>query len=215
MAGKVINLLGMKFGRLTVVSLNTDPTIKGASAQWNCLCECGKTKRINGQSLRRGLTLSCGCLQKEINLQLRTTHGKTRTPIYHVWSNMKRRCTDPNMIQYKDYGGRGVTVCDRWLNSFEDFLTDVGEPPTPKHTIDRIDNSKGYEPGNVKWSTREEQNRNKRSNKNYTVDGVTKTIGEWAKHYGVKSSTLYRRLVVTGLSMADAVNLPNQRGKKF
>lgn len=211
--GRAKDITNQKFGRWTVISPNTER--KSGAVYWNCVCDCGNTGVIAGFSLRLGTSESCGCYHKERVSETKTTHGRTASPIYQVWSNMRRRCNDPNNPAYANYGGRGITVCERWNSSFENFLYDVGEPPNPKDTIDRIDNSKGYEPGNVKWSTRQEQNQNKRNVIFYTMNGKTKTIAEWAEQYGIKHPTLHRRLTVNKMSLEDAVKLPNQRGKKF
>lgn len=108
---------------------------------------------------------------------------------------MKDRCLNPKMPQYKNYGGRGITICDRWRKSFIDFLEDVGRRPSLDHTLDRIDNNGNYEPGNVRWATPEEQQNNKRDSRLVSFNGETKTIAQWARHCGMEKSTLYRRIM--------------------
>jgi len=124
---------------------------------------------------------------------------------------MKVRCHNVESDAYPDYGGRGIQVCDRWLNSFESFLEDMGPKPSPDHSIERIDNNGNYEPGNCRWATREEQANNKRSNKRFLVDGEMKTITQLAKERNILVSTLARRLSRDGLSIEEALARPNRR----
>ena len=139
---------------------------RGDASQWECLCDCGRMCTRTGSALTGGKVRSCGCLRAEINAlslaKSNTKHGRTRTAEYRAWTSMKKRCTDSRSPSWPDYGGRGITVCERWAHSFVAFLVDVGERPSPLHSIDRIDNDGNYEPGNVRWATREQQARNKR-----------------------------------------------------
>jgi hypothetical protein len=138
------------------------------------------------------------------------THGLMyldgkRRPEYNVWHNMKKRCTKPKYQAYKDYGGRGISVCDRWLNSFANFFEDMGERPTNKHSLDRENNDGNYEPSNCRWATKEEQNSNKRTIRLITHNGVTKTASDWAIEMGFKDGTgLYNRIKRMGLAKAMA-----------
>lgn len=156
-------LVGMKFGRLIVFSFSRrDKSIYF----WNCRCDCGNEKEVRADSLKSGRSQSCGCLRKERVIETQTKHNNTKghnkTPEYNSWAAMKARCYNQNFKQFPDYGGRGVIVCDRWKDSFEDFLIDMGEKPTPNHSIDRIDVNGNYEPENCRWTDRTSQQRNQR-----------------------------------------------------
>jgi hypothetical protein len=152
-AGLEINLKGQRFGHLFVIERigRSGPSRKGRSIRWCCRCDCGAFTDVSSNSLRRAETVSCGCQRK--------IHGEAqKTPEHISWHCMLQRCRDPNN---KFYGGRGIAVCERWL-TYVNFLADMGRKPTPKHTLDRIDNDKGYEPGNVRWATSSEQRKNQR-----------------------------------------------------
>ena len=156
----ILDLRGKRFGRLVVI--NRQGSVSGKSL-WLCLCDCGKSTLVRANSLGRH-TNSCGCLFKE----LRATslpgykHGKYNTKEYHAWEGMKRRCLYPSHANYENYGGRGIAVCRKWLDSFVEFLNDVGYAPSNAHSIDRINNDGDYEPGNVRWATKSEQSANQR-----------------------------------------------------
>jgi hypothetical protein len=167
----------MVFGRLTVVSRAEN---KGDDVRWACRCSCGNEAVVATRELRKGDTRSCGCLNLEV-MRSRGTHRMKGTPEHNSWANMIRRCEDPTNTDYGGYGGRGITVCERWRSSFEAFLSDMGPKPSRQHSIDRIDNDRGYEPGNCRWANDREQQRNKRSNHRITAFGETKTIAEWAE----------------------------------
>lgn len=200
------NLTGQRFGMLEVVSYVGQ---KYPHQLWLCRCDCGKEtiKRANNL-LTPGHTNSCGCLFIHKRAAgLRTRHGQSRTPEWNAWMNIKARCYDHANKSYHNYGGRGITVCPQWLESFEVFRTDVGPRPSAKLTLERIDNNRGYEPGNCRWATRREQNANTRRNRMLTVHGETKPLPTWAHQYGLKPQTLWARLK-SGWSDEKAVLTP-------
>lgn len=161
------DLVGNKYGRLTVVSRAEN---RGSKAAWLCACQCGGYSTTTTTSLNSGKSRSCGCLQREEQsariTKSNTRHGHNRagagnqSPTWHSWSSMKKRCNLNSHVSYPSYGGRGISVCSRW-SSFENFLEDMGERP-PGKTLDRIDVNGNYEPGNCRWATASEQQRNKR-----------------------------------------------------
>jgi len=156
--------IGEKFTRWMVVE---DCSIPGERRKYRCRCECGAEKIVDGPSLRIGASRSCGCLIGDTAKRVRTKHGDNRgnkpVPEYVAWTSMKNRCTNPNCERYEIYGGRGITVCARWMESYAAFLEDVGRRPGPEYSLDRYpDNDGNYEPGNVRWATREQQRANQR-----------------------------------------------------
>jgi len=178
-----LELIGQRFGRLVVIRLNGKG--KNGRALWGCMCDCGTEKTIVKGALISGSTKSCGCLKKEMH----TTHGQHRSPEYKSWTGMIQRCTNPKTPYFKNYGGRGISVCEQWIKSFKVFLADMGKRTTPKHTLERTDTNGDYEPGNCKWATRTEQQHNTRLQANNTsgVKGVswTEVLNKYTARIGV------------------------------
>lgn len=155
--GKIIDITGQVFGKLTVLEKRGQN--ERSESLWLCKCECGKEVIIRGRGLRSGNANTCGyCLRCKRNYK----HGGYKTLAYKSWTSMKYRCYEPTNNRYKDYGGRGIQVCDRWLNSFENFLADMGERPSTDYSLDRIDVNGNYEPSNCRWITKMAQMSNKR-----------------------------------------------------
>lgn len=210
---KKVNMIGFVAGRLTVISEAGERSMDGR-VRWLCHCICGNEKIICGKELRNGDTKSCGCIgspikrniSKEQDLQYKKIadknlksivwHGGTGTSEYTIWKGIKRRCNNPKEKHYVEYGARGIKVCDRWLNSFPDFLSDMGVRPTKLHSIDRIDNDGNYEPSNCRWATKMEQGRNKRNNRWLEANGIKKHLQGWADFFNIPVSTLHSALKV-------------------
>lgn len=180
----------MVFGRLTVVSRATN---KGRRVAFNCVCQCGQTVQIVAFNLVSGDTKSCGCLVKDTKPNLK--HGlcrrNNRHPLYATWRSMKDRCQNPSNEHFSSYGGRGISVCERWDNSFPNFLLDMGDRPTEQHSLDRVDNDAGYSPENCRWATSQDQALNRRQYYKWIIDGVP--LVQIAKDRGCNTSTVLRR----------------------
>lgn len=197
----MIDLVGKRFGRLLVAA--REGALTGEAA-WACDCDCGSRVVVRGYSLRKGHTQSCGCLQRERTAVAKQTHGLRRTREYKIWSAMKYRCQSASSPAYKDYGGRGVAVCDRW-GDFAAFYADMGVAPE-NCSIERIDNALGYEPSNCRWASAAEQARNKRNNIVIEHDGVSMCLSDWALTIGVSRGCLRGRMRRgwTGAALLDA-----------
>lgn len=187
------DLSGQQFGRLTV--LRETKTDK-AHRHWLCRCECGTEITVGHPALKRGATQSCGCLRRESAAAQMTIHGNAgrgkRSRAYGIWSGMLARCGIESATGFAQYGGAGVMVCERW-HTFPNFLADMGEPPTGM-SIDRIENERGYEPGNCRWATSQTQNENRRSVRLISFDGKSMNVTQWAAHLGINKSTLLEAL---------------------
>lgn len=189
------DLTGQRFARLTVTSFaGYQKQADGYSvATWHCTCECGGTTTVRAVHLRQGHTTSCGCYTRELAALRNNVHGLYGHPLYGTWAQMIQRCTNPNLKAYPSYGGRGITVCDRWRNDFAAFLADMGERPEGT-TLDRIDVDGDYEPGNCRWATATRQARNTRHNRWIEYGGARMTAADWADVLGLSATTLRSRL---------------------
>lgn len=221
-AWKRIDLTGEKFGRLTAIKFVG--TNKEKRAMWECKCECGARVTVCGKSLRSGNTKSCGCYNIEAStnriVSINRKHGKTDTKLFRIWSGMKTRCYNKNAVNYSDYGGRGITVCDEWLKDFESFYEwsiDNGyfECSSRKEcTLDRIDVNGNYCPENCRWVNMKKQQNNKRSNRIIEFNGESHTVAEWADIIGMSQDVLLSRLNSNTYTIERALTEPkNQRGK--
>lgn len=206
MRGKLIDLTGKVFGRLTVLNMAEKA---GSRTTWNCLCECGKSAVVMGCNLREGKTRSCSCLMRERISQTNTTHGHSTngkaSRTYKSWESMRERTQRASHKSHKRYAGRGIKCCQRFLESFGEFLADLGERPEGM-SLDRIDNNGHYScgkcqecmrnswPANCRWLSRVGQSRNMSSNRHLAFRGEIKCVAEWAEILGVDRILVYRRL---------------------
>lgn len=177
---------------------------------WECRCDCGNKSTVQTGNLTSGNTTSCGCYWIEVASHLPQTHGMTNSPEYTVWCEMIRRCEDKQRNNFKNYGGRGITVCSRWRKSFSAFFEDMGAKPTQDHSIERENNDGNYEPGNCRWATRKEQGRNTRANRLLEYNGRTACLSEWAEVAGLSTRAFHHRLS-RGWSVERAITTPNLR----
>lgn len=184
-----LDLTGKKFGHLTAIEL-VDHPIGQHRRNWLCKCDCGETTIRRAGTLTTGHATTCG----SCNLRGNFKHGHSRTREYHIWVQMRLRCTRPSYRNFRLYGGRGICVCDRWENSFDDFLADVGPRPSDKHSLERLDCNGNYEPGNVVWADAYQQNGNRRTSNRVAFHGETICAAEFARRIGVVRSTVNRAL---------------------
>jgi hypothetical protein len=206
-----LNIAGQRFGKLVAIErIGRDPL---GAAVWSAMCDCGNLTSGAARNIRAGKKKSCGCLSSSIK-ERATTHGASvkgsrLRPTYQSWLNMRMRCLQPTHQAYSRYAGRGIGICERWA-SFENFLEDMGERPSPKHSIERIDNDGHYEPGNCRWATIVDQARNRRSNVHITYCGETLTLSQWSERTGLAISLISRRLQA-GLEPDEILTKPSNR----
>lgn len=196
----MINIVGKRFGRL--VAKKPIKQDGGGNWHWECVCDCGTNTTVKYSRLSTGTTKSCGCLAKEKSSQTHTTHGMSNTPTYRSWMCMKRRCLDSTNDSYANYGGRGISICERW-NKFENFLADMGVRPKGM-TIDRIDHDGDYTPENCRWADAKTQHTNTRANVEITFGGRTQCLAAWADELGIRRNTLQKR-IANGWSIYSAL----------
>lgn len=186
---------GIKYGRLTIVEEKEKYISPKGYPQRRvlCKCECGNTHICTLNNLKNGSTKSCGCYQKELASRTKSTHGMSGSRPHSIWNQMIMRCHNPKSRGFKNYGAKGITVCEKW-KTFEGFWEDMSNGYKDNLTIDRINNSKGYSKSNCKWSTPREQQNNRSNNRKFTFDGETLTMMQWARKTGLKRQTIESRL---------------------
>ena len=216
--------VGQRFTRWTVLENGRFIAIKDRQRLKSslCRCDCGEIKEVADSYLRTGNCKSCGCLQKHkassqcyLMHEKLLKHGHSRVTAdgkreteFTAWYEAKARCTRPHHRAYGNYGGRGIKMCERWIESYDDFLADMGRKPTPCHSLERLDNSKGYGPENCAWATRESQANNTRTNRYITIEGVTMTAAQWGRKTGVKGKVILDRINRLEWIAYEAVNAP-------
>lgn len=212
-----INRVGYKYGMLLVLS--EGKTVKSitnnrhnTTVYWICQCDCGKLKEISGNDLRSGDTKSCGCQRYIMSSKGSRTHGLSKSLEYDIWVHIKQRCTNPENKAFHNYGKRQITMCDRWIESFENFYADMGRKPKGL-SVERRDNDGNYEPSNCYWGTRSEQSRNRRDNIWLEHDGENMVLQDWANRFNVNATSLKRWL--KKMTMVEIINkLKNYKIKK-
>ena len=189
---RIKDITNQRFGRLTILSFSH--INEQRKAVWNCLCDCGNHCTVEGANLRKRTSKSCGCLARELSSIRNSTHGMTHHPLARTYRGMIERCYNPRLEAYPHYGGRGITVCDRWLESIANFVADMGERPEGK-TLDRIDLDGPYCPENCRWATSIEQMNNRTNSRFLTHDGQILTLAQWSRITGVSYGAIWRRLL--------------------
>lgn len=189
---KFIDITGQRFERL--VAVDRAANNRHGRARFTCQCDCGNSVTVDAQALRRNLVKSCGCLRRELAATQFTKHGLKGTDEYRIWSHMKTRCLNPKSRFYHRYGGRGITICTEWQESFEAFYRDMGPRPTKQHSIEREDNDQGYHPGNCVWALPDAQAGNRSSVCTIRCNGITDNMAGWSRRTGIPYLRLRRRL---------------------
>lgn len=212
---KVVDISGKRFWLLQVVRrLPIRHDLSSTEARWECICDCGRITEVAGSKLRTGKTKSCGCFSHNAIGDRNRTHGLSggsSEAEYNAYRDMIRRCYDEACERYADWGGRGITVCKRWLESPVNFFTDMGAKPSRGHSLDRVDNNLGYYKENCRWAISEVQMNNTRRNTLVTYNGKTQTAARWARELGMHPGTVITRLVTRGWPPERAFSQPVQR----
>lgn len=211
---KKTDLTGKKFGKWTVIK-EVEPQREPNGHlrhRWMCKCDCGTVRTVKGRYLTSGRSCSCGCDRISKNAKRMITHNMYKTRIYKVWEDMKSRCDNPHNNRYKNYGGRGITICNSWRENFLNFYEwAINNGYTDKLTIDRIDVNGNYEPSNCRWATPKEQANNRTNNHRITYEGKTLTITQWSEITGINRDALYHRLITRGWDVERALTKPTKR----
>lgn len=196
MPARKLPKLGAVFGEWTFLGEFDGP-------KWKCQCSCGKVLWPCATHLRQGVSKSC-------HGKAHPTHGRSKSKLYTTWAQLKQRCSNPKAEGYHLYGGRGIKLHGPWVTNFTAFALELGEPPSPEHTVERIKNDQGYVPGNIRWATPFEQSRNRRSNHWITIDGIEACITDWCAFTGVNVSTAVNRIKLYGYTPEEAVGLKHK-----
>jgi hypothetical protein len=189
------DITGRKFNRWTVIGQAPKDSAKyGTQRLWHCRCDCGNESIVPTAYLVYGNSKSCGCFHREKVAAIHTTHGLSNSSEYRIWHNIRKRCYVSSDPGFHNYGARGISMCPRWLEDFRSFYADMGARPSPKHSIERIDNNGNYDPYNCKWATRLEQNNNSRRNRFMEHNGKRQTVAQWSRDTGVPSRVIITKL---------------------
>lgn len=207
-SGKKLNLIGSQFGYLTVIGKKRDIRGKCIRVYWLCKCVCGTEKYVLGDTLKIGRSKSCGCKQVELRLNKMNTHLSSNTSEYNIWAGLKSRCLNTNSQSYASYGGRGIKICDEWIESFINFLNDMGKRPSSKHSIDRIDNNGDYCKSNCRWVESIIQANNTRANRIIEYNNISDTLSNWARKLNISRDVLNTRIYKLGWSIDKAFETP-------
>lgn len=192
----ILDLNGKRFGRLVVIGRAEDRVQKNGRRRvmWTCQCDCGNVVTVLGDNLKKGVSNSCGCLRKEIMSAAKSTHGDTKTKLYGVWCGIKRRCYNEHTMYYEKYGGRGITMCDEWRDSYEAFKKWAESSGYSEGlSIERVDNDGPYSPENCEWADSKTQANNRHSNVKLTLNGETHNITQWSSIVGISAKKLFNR----------------------
>lgn len=216
-----IDLTGRRFGKLIVLRRGETRIYPSGSkaTHWICRCDCGRESTPTTSTLNNGSSKSCGCVAARKAGDRERTHGLSGSTMHRLWKSIKARCNNPKVRSYRNYGGRGIKMWPPWNASFRLFLAEIlieiGPKPSPKHSIDRIDNERGYEPGNLRWATNAEQSRNRRGVHRIEFDGASRTFEEWSAITGIKAGTIRHRVMRGGWGVADALGRETHGGLSF
>lgn len=208
--GKFKDMTNYKFNGCTVLKRAKN---KGKNVCWLCVCKCGNEFIVRATDIRTGNTKSCGCLNKKLAGDRARKHGNRDSRLYTIWNNMKARCLNPNSTSFKNYGDKGINICDEWVDSFESFYNwAIQNNYTDELTLDRIDSNGNYNPDNCRWSTMKKQQNNRGNNNILVYEGIEHTVAEWSKITGIPYDTLWKR-IKEGWSIEKALTQP-LRGQK-